>query len=335
MSHDLATRKDGRTAMAYVGETPWHGLGQELTKGASIEVWKKEAGLDWMALAGVPKVGDISFPDHKALYRSDTQKPVAIVGTNYQVVQPGECLEFFRDLAEAGGWYIHTAGVLRGGRRIWAMATNDDVSTVGKSDPIRNNLLMATSLDGSLRTTVTETSVRVVCQNTLAMALDHRSRGKTIKVSHRSEWDPEQVLKSLNLRAGNFQLFIERAKQLADTPIRLDEARDVLSKVLKLDKQPKMDLSWMGNLSGLGKTSDQILEPESKGLNTILALFDGAGMGADLKTAKGTRWGLLNAVTEYVDHHMGRSDDLRLDNAWFGRGQEIKDTAYGILAEAF
>ena len=337
MAHEIATRKDGKAAMAYVGETPWHGLGQDLTKGASVDVWKKEAGMDWVALAGTPTVmvegQAVQFQDHKALYRSDTRKPIAIVGANYQVVQPGECLEFFRDLAEAGGWYIHTAGVLREGRRVWAMATNEQGDVVGKGDPIRNHLLMATSLDGSLRTTVTETSVRVVCANTLAIALDHRSRGRTIKVSHRSEWDPQQVLKSLGFRADSFKLFMERAKHLADTPVKMDEARAILAKVFKLDEKPKLDLSWMTGPAGLTSEKTEVEEVGSKGLRTVLALFDGAGMGADLKTAKGTRWGLLNAVTEYVDHHMGRTQDTRLDNAWFGRGQEIKDLAMATLSD--
>lgn len=141
MAHELSLRADGSAAMAFVGETPWHGLGQSVTKGASIGVWAKEAGMDWTAKEAevqfsVPLAGrginqkqllDLkSFPSSKVIYRSDTGEGLATVGSKYESVQPLDMLEFFRDLTEGGGWHIHTAGVLRGGRKLWAMASNGD-----------------------------------------------------------------------------------------------------------------------------------------------------------------------------------------------------------------
>lgn len=334
MAHELARRADGRAAIAFVGETPWHGLGQELTKGASIGVWKKEAGLDWEALEGTPAVtypNQISFPDYKGLYRSDTQEPLAIVGAGYQVVQPGEVLEFFREMVEVQGWYIHTAGALRGGRKVWALATNETSALVGKGDRINHNILLATSLDGSMRTTAIETSVRVVCANTLAMALNGATSGKIIKVSHRTEFDKDEVLGALGLQQDRFKVFMEKAKEMADTPVSMDQAQELLARVFKLDVKPKVDTSWMGSLGSQEAAADQMT---NRGIESILRLFDGEGRGATLKTAKATRWGLLNAVTEHVDHFMGRSPDTRLDSAWFGRGSAIKADAFKILAEA-
>lgn len=343
MAHDLATRADGKTAHAYVGETPWHGLGQQLTKGASIGVWQKEAGLDWEALEAVPTVynkhrtelkqpEDLVFDDYKAIYRSDTLAPLSIVGAGYNVVQPVEVLEFFRDLVEQEGWWIHTAGVLKGGRKIWAMATNDESGNVGRGDRVTRNLLLATSLDGSLATTAMETSVRVVCNNTLTMAVNNEN-DRAVRVSHRSVFYPELVKRALGVQQDRFQAFMAQARQLADTPVSTDQAREYLERIFQVDKVAKADLSWLGVITPDGPVDRE--RPTTRGLESVLALFEGAGKGADLKTARGTRWGLLNAVTQHVDWAMGRTDDTRLDSAWFGRGAGIKGDALQLLTEDF
>ena len=339
MAHELSIRADGRAEMAFVGETPWHGLGQSVTEGASIGVWAKEAGMDWSALEAQVFYGnwdeekdldDAREADgYKMLYRSDTDAQLAIVGADYHVVQPMEVLEFFRDMTEHGGWHIHTAGVLRGGRKVWAMATNGDSANVGKGDQIKRNLLLATSLDGSMKTIAKETVVRVVCANTLALALGRQSKGH-VATSHRTVFDSDLVKRALGIKQDSFKKFIEQAKELADTPMELDQARLILRKLFKVEEQAKLGpkLAWLGDLSKLD------MEPEAKDprpMARILELFEGEGRGAGLKTAKGTAWGLLNAITEHVDHGMGRSQDARLDQAWFGRGDALKSEALELI----
>jgi len=341
MAHNLAARADGKTAMAYVGNKPWHGLGQELTKGASIGVWKKEARLDWQALQCTPhgrhadsRKGLIEFSDYQGLYRSDTMAPLAIVGANYNVVQPGEMLEFFRKLVEVEGWWIHTAGALYGGRKVWALATRDFKSSVDKGgkDVVQQNILLATSLDGSMRTLVCETAVRVVCWNTLSMALDGASAaGKLLKISHRQEFDHDEVHAAMGLNLNRFNAFMENARDLADTPIKLDDANEALRRIFQVEDKPKINTAWLGKLSDAAMPQEPDEEDTPRGLQRVLALFQGEAMGANLKTAKGTRWGLLNAVTQFVDHEMGRTNNGRLDAAWFGRGAQLKTRAYADL----
>lgn len=342
MAHMIAKRADGKDAMAYVGDTPWHGLGQPLTKGASIGVWKKEAGLDWVAQEGTPKVSwypsdgatqVVEFPEHKALFRSDTKAPLAIVGAGYKVVQPGDVLEFFRKLVEVEGWWIHTAGCLFGGRKVWAMATRGDKAGVDKGgkDTIYQNLLLATSLDGSMRTLACETAVRAVCWNTVSMALDAaNASGRLLKISHRQEFDPAEVHAALGLHLDRFADFMETARELADTPVKLDEANELLRTVFQVDAKPKVNTAWLGKLTDAAMPQEEE-EDAPRGLQRVLALFQGEGKGSALKTAKGTRWGLFNAVTEYVDHEMGRTDNTRLDGAWFGRGAQLKTRALATL----
>ena len=117
--------------MAYVGDTPWHGLGQQLSRHQPLEVWRQQAGMDWrieespvrFIADGAGHLGSIhSFPEQKVLYRSDTRTPLSVVSQRYKVVQPEEVLEFYRDLTEYAGYELETAGVLKGGRKFWALA---------------------------------------------------------------------------------------------------------------------------------------------------------------------------------------------------------------------
>ncbi len=112
--------------MAYVGEMPWHGLGNELTPQQPIEVWAEQSGMSFqiletpvrfMAESAGPLGSIKTFADQKVLYRSDTQDALSVVSNRYQVVQPCEVLEFYRDLTQVAGYELETAGVLKGGKQ--------------------------------------------------------------------------------------------------------------------------------------------------------------------------------------------------------------------------
>ena len=76
-------------------------------------------------------------------------------------------------------------------------------------------------------------------------------------------------------------------------------------------------------------------ELQTKGYKTIMELFTHAAIGSDIKGVSGTRWAMLNAVTEYVDHKSrARSDEKRFSNAQFGEGAKLKDQAFAMLTDA-
>ena len=117
--------------MAYVGQTPWHGLGNQLSPNQPIEVWAKQAGMDWriessnvsyMAQNARGQSIIMPYEEQRVLYRSDTHAPLSVVSQRYQEVQPMEILEFYRDLTEQSGFELETAGVLKGGKKFWALA---------------------------------------------------------------------------------------------------------------------------------------------------------------------------------------------------------------------
>ena len=322
MAHEL-TMTSGRAEMAYVGEVPWHGLGQRLQEGASIEEWEKAAGMGWtIRRAPVMYYADRAQQDLRkddgnvVLLRSDTGNRLGIVSPDYKPVQPREVLEFFRDLVENAGFQLHTAGTMFGGSKFWALAKITEAMVSGW-DRIGGFLLLATSADGSIATTAQETAIRVVCNNTITTALNRQER-RVVRVSHRMAFDEKLVKAKLGLGEEHFAAFVEAASAL--TKIRVTEAAaeqfvlDLLRKPPADDAEPEED--------------EEQDERMPRGYYQVLELFSGTGLGSTRPGSKGTAWGLVNAVTEYVDHlATARSVDHRLQRAWFGGGADIKATA--------
>ncbi|BBP74699.1 hypothetical protein PHLH7_08030 [Pseudomonas sp. Ost2] len=306
--------------MAYVGATPWHGLGSRLSPKQPIEIWQREAGMDWkiqdspvhFKSDSIGALGSIhTFPEQKVLYRSDTKAPLSVVSPRYQVVQPREVLEFYRDLTEVSGYELETAGVLKGGRKFWALARTGQGTTLKGNDQVNGYLLLATSCDGTLATTATPTTVRVVCNNTLTIALD--GANKSIKVPHRTRFDPQAVKKQLGIAISQWDAFMHRMRLLSERKIQSYEAMGFFTRVL-CDASPHSELS--------------AVLPNERALRKVQCLYEGQGRGSTLESAQGTAWGLLNAVTEYVDHERrARSIEYRMDSAWFGQGAQIKQRA--------
>lgn len=313
-------------SMAYVGEQPWHGLGHRLQADQPLEVWAEQAGMNWriessdvhylagQAFSGTPR----RYPEQKVLYRSDTRAPLSIVSRRFKVVQPAEILEFYRDLIEIGGYELETAGVLKEGRKLWALArTHQSVNLKGK-DAIHGYLLLATACDGTLATTAQFTSVRVVCNNTLSIALGEGAGA--VKVPHRSTFDAQAVKQQLGIAIAPWSSFEDRIKAMAGRRVT---DRDVDRFVGRVFSQALA--------SNAGKTNKLVNE---RAVTTIRALYGGKGRGSDLPSSRGTAWGLLNAVTEFVDHHRrAHSDDHRRDAAWFGPGAQLKQRAWEVASQ--
>lgn len=305
-------------SMAFVNQVPWHGLGNQLVAGQSLEAWQTAAGMDWeikespvrFMTESAGNLGAImSFPENKVLFRSDTNVPLSVVGNRYQVVQPSEILAFYKDLTEVAGYELETAGVLKGGKKLWALARTGQSSTLKGSDTVNAYILLATACDGTLATTAQFTSVRVVCNNTLAVALAGGSGA--VKVPHSTTFDPQAVKAQLGVSVSSWDSFMYRMKGLSERKVKSTEAFNYFLRVFTSEP----------NKSGAGVTNE-------RAMTKAMALYEGAGKGADLASSKGTAFGLLNSVTEFVDHkRRAMSTDHRLDSAWFGQGATLKQKA--------
>ena len=334
MSHEITIRENGFAEIAYVGKTPWHTLGNRIDPDASIEEWQPKAGLDWSVLtAPVLFEADskqMSYPSRKVLYRSDNHHRLSIMADKYKIVQPKDILEFFRELVEERGFRLEVAGSLKGGAKVWALANTGNVAEIVPGDILRQYLLLATACDGTLATTGMWTSVRVVCDNTMQMAMVRVAAdiaaGRAVKVNHRTEFDPVAMKDALGLSGTSFTVFINNMKKLAEKQLSNLQAEEVIIDILRA---PRMSDSAESELEVIQDMRD------SRGFRTIMNLFQGAGKGANLEGVRGSAWGLINAFTEYSDFHArSRSQDNRLNSAWFGAGANLKEKAVAALLAA-
>lgn len=310
MSHQVES-------MAFVGQTPWHGLGNQLNENQPIEIWAAQAGLDWEIRKSPAQfiidskghyIGELKeVPEKQVLYRSDTHAPLSVVSNRYKVVQPSEILEFYRDLIEVSGFQLETAGALKGGKKIWALARTGQSGALKGNDVTNGYVLLATACDGTLATTAQFTSIRVVCNNTLAIAIGDNTGA--VKVPHNTTFDAQKVKQQLGLSVSHWDDFMYRLKQLSDRKVNSRGAKSYIERIFT-------------------DTTQNVPRTNERAMAKVLNLFEGHGRGSDLSSSKNTAYGLLNAVTEFVDHERrARSTDNRLDSAWFGQGATIKKKA--------
>ena len=319
--------------MAYAGQTPWHGLGEHLPEHQPLEVWAEAAGMNWQiqespvhyAIDNPLNVSMFgTFDEQKVLYRSDTNTALSVVSNRYQVVQPMEVLEFYRDLTEQAGFELETAGVLKGGRKFWALAKTGHSTALKGNDVVNGYLLLATSCDGSLATVAMPTTVRVVCNNTLSIAVNNSENA--VKVSHRSVFDADAVKKRLGVAVSHWDQFMYEMKVLSERKVSTKEANAYFETLLT-QTTPQSSESTPSGLRLL-KPSTKPIIPNERAYKKLQAMYGGQGRGAELTAAKNTAWGLLCAVTEFVDHErQARSTENRLDSAWFGNGAQMKQQA--------
>ena len=329
--------------MAYVGDTPWHGLGNQLAQNQPIEVWAKQAGMDWRIessnvsyMAQNERGQSIIMPyeEQRVLYRSDTHVPLSVVSQRYQEVQPAEVLEFYRDLTEQSGFELETAGVLKGGKKFWALAKTGQTSALKGKDVSNGYILLATACDGTLATTAQFTSIRVVCNNTLAIALKGQSASAgVVKVPHSTKFDAQKIKQQLGISVRAWNEHMYEMKQLSQRKVTQTEAAAYFDAVfnntsLSPTEQDDSIIQFYRNVANqteVTKIDPSKTEPNGRAISKVMTMFNGHGRGAELSSAKDTAYGLLCSITEFADHERrAMSQDHRLDSAWFGAGAGLK-----------
>ena len=322
MAH-LIDMSNGRANIAFVGTTPWHGLGQTLPAGSNIETWCQAAGLGYeVERAPVfASIGgqSVALANTSALYRNDTQAVLGQVSNNrYNIVQPREVMEFYRDLVADHGFNLDVAGALKGGAVVWALARDSREIRVMGQDVVRPYLLLSTSYDGSRATRCEFTSVRVVCNNTLQMAsADASSAEGRVVVKHSNVFDEKAVKARLGIYGETVDAFEDLVNRLAYKPISREAKIEVITKLFA------------------SYDADERLTTASRNVMREVWVATVRSPGAGLRSAEGTAWGLVNGITNYVDFNArARSADNRLNSAWFGKGAELKAKAVELALAA-
>lgn len=317
MAHNLATT-NGRTAMMYAGEVPWHGLGTRLVEPATAREAIEAAGLNYLAeLKDIQTDDGTPVPQRKAVVRSDTGDVLGVVGKSYIPVQNHQAFGFLDAIVAEGGLRYHTAGALRKGERVWLLAKLPDHIRVKNSDDlVEKYLLLSNSHDGSTALRTLFSPIRVVCQNTMNLAL-REGRNQGISILHK----------------GDLASKIREAQRVLGLAERFYD--DAAAKIdILASHYPTVDQVQRYFESLYPDPSDADNSRAKRVRETLTGIFD-TGVGLDMPEIKGTTWAAFNAVTEWVDHHRptraaNPTDraSRRLESAWFGSGARLKAKAW-------
>lgn len=333
MSHEVET-------MAWAGEKPWHGLGVEVDPNLTPLEMQEAAKLNWTvskrpsytldAPEWSENVGIIQAENTFHIVRDSDNRILSHCGRDYIPIQNSDIFKFFKRFTEAGHMTMETAGSLKNGGEIWGLAKiSEDFELVG-GDLIKGYLLIDQPHIVGRSMTIKVTPVRVVCNNTMTMAL-RQDGTASFRMPHVREFGDEVIEaaeEALGLSTEQMTKFKEAATLLSNKKAKHSEVLDYIGEIY----QPIMIAEYRNEqrLREEGKAIG-IQEPLKDKLNKFPSLVVDAmeySPGANLKSAKGTWWGALNAVT-YVEDHLRESQNEgnALHSSWFGAAANRKGKA--------
>ena len=313
MAHELEF-VNGVAQMAYRESKgkPWHGLGTPIGDNLTPQEIMVAAGLDWE----VEKVntfinykGNQVETGQQALVRSTDGKILTQVGQGWNPVQNSEAFDFFADFVKAGDMIMDTAGSLKEGQIVWALADVRDGFSLFNGDEVRGYLLFSNPHQYGKAIDIKFVMERVVCNNTLTVALNEKNQ-PSVRVNHRSVFDAARVKEILGLSHNKVEKFKEAAEFLGSK----NYSRETL-------------VRFFGNIFGESNREDKVLSRTAERAMELVENQPGDHF------RPGTWWNAYNAVTYMTDHELGRSADTRLASAWFGGNAKRKVDALDLAIE--
>lgn len=333
MSHEITVLADG-TAEAMFAEKPaWHGLGAVVEKAPTSEEALRLAHLDWsvvqwplyMVQERDGKPARVPIEGRFANCRSDNHDLLGIVTEDYSVVNNVEAFQFLDSLYMDGIIRYESAFSLRGGKQVCMLARMPQVDVIAKGDQICRYILFTTTHDGSGSVRILITTVRVVCANTLAIAL-HGARGQGFQLRHSGNMEDKlaRARKALTQSEKAFKDFAVTADKMAAKKIKKKEDWDTfLDDVLPLPEK---------------KDATRALRRAERDRRDVYVNFK-EDPKQSVHGIRGSWWAAVNAVTQFVDHRerKGASDAKRAESRFsistFGYGNDIKQRAWKRAVE--
>lgn len=327
MSHEVETFAGHGAA--------WHGLGVNVDHEMTAEECFALAGLDWEVEKRPMEVliGEtveqmqryVQVPDKQAVLRTSDNTVLGVVGNRYECIQNSECFNFIDTIVGDGLAMYHTAGSLFNGKIVFITLKFPENVMVG-NDIVEKYLLLTNAHDGSSALHGRMTPTRVVCANTLGMALSKNTTHK-VSIRHTKNWEvkAKEARELLKLTDFYYKNMSESFNRLLDTSFNDDQILDFVSKVFPKTKSEK--------------TGEPILSTQTKKIRkqVVDLAYNGKGQ-ADIKN---TKWAAFNGVTEYIDHYATtratgdrNADEVKMNSVLLGTGAEVKQRAYNILVEA-
>lgn len=314
--------------MAFTGDTPWHwsktgadGRSVRLTDPTNIETCMRESGLDWDVRLDTVYLADGSAVlEGKAVVREDTGRAIGLVGNGYRPLRNAEAFAWFKPWLDAGVATIETCGELKGGSRVWILAKMGPAIEVGDGDMVGRYALLSHAHNGSMAIRGGLTPIRVVCHNTLSAAIEGEGSG-IVKIFHTAGAKTElsKLQAAIEAVGAQWDRVADTYRAMAATRIKDEKAVRAFVRAVYGAEEPAEGKKP-------GKREQAIVE-----------LFE-AGTGQDLGSARGTAWGLYNALTEYVTHAAvsdaaSKNREARQHSLAFGGGRRTIDRGMALIED--
>jgi phage/plasmid-like protein (TIGR03299 family) len=328
---------------------PWEEFGTDVLHEASPEEMLAISKLDWTVskrpcfipcLAGSEDVSQdrIRSADIFALVRDSDNKVFGPAGKEYVPTQNRQVFEFFKKFCAAGNLRISTVGALGGGRDVWVLAKLARTLTLPGGDEVEGYLLFSSPHRWGKALVVKFTTIRVICKNTLAMALNDTTYGKGYRQPHIRPFDSEvakEVEVTLKLANELFDGFEENSKKLVAAKVQPNVVVRYIADVMS----PELVTAAFGK--GFYKQSELaqaklIASPDGPNISpqdfksSAYEVFQAVKTqpGAELESSLGTMWGAFNGLTHWTDHQAGLSRENAVESAWFGPKSVLKTKAF-------
>lgn len=299
--HNIEIKENGKASYVGVGEPAWHGLGTTFTdrEGLTADEVVAESGQNYHVIKRPVqfevKGKKYESPSKFVICREDTHAYLGICGTNWTPLQNAEAFKFFDAIVDRGEAIYHTAGVLGKGERSWILAKLPAYIRVGDGDIIEQYALVSNIFTGHDAIEIALVDLRVVCQNTLMAALAGAKGKRIISIPHTKD-----VVAQVQKAHEGLGLFSQYSKDIesafkAMAKVKITDAilREYLDKLL-----PK----------SISESESSPKTMSRKNRAKIEEFFE-TGIGQDTKTARGTAFGLYQAVTGFASHVKEYKDD--------------------------
>lgn len=307
--------------MAYAGETPWHGLGKQVPADLSPAQMLESAGLNW-SVEKIPAFSTIQgkqvYTGKDALVRSTDGRILDVVSQDWNPLQNEEAFEFFNDFVHSGDMEMHTAGSLKNGQIVWALAKVKESFEVFNGDQVDSYLLFTLPHKFGQSIDVRFTPIRVVCNNTLTLSLSSK-QDNMVKVSHRRQFDGDEVKQMLGIASDKLAKYKEMAKFLGSKKYKHESVIEYFDRIFPV------------NAYGRSKNEETKAKKQHSD-NAVLAL-QALEEQPGANFAKGSWWQAFNAVTFLTDHIVGKTQENRLTSAWYGPNKALKVKALETAVE--
>ena len=272
-------------SMFYVKQPVWHGLGERVSEALNSKDALRMAQLDWTVDQHKVYVDGNPVSNYKANVRSSDGKVLGIVSDRYKIVQNTDAFEFTDAIIGNGDIDVkyETAGSLASGKKIWLLAKMPNTTILG--DTVEPYMVFTNTHDGSGAIKVAMTPIRVVCQNTLTLALNNAKRMWTTKHMGDMESKMHEAQVTLGLAKAYMEEFEEMAEILQQKYISDNALVDFMELAFPIPNDKN--------------ATDRKINNAEYMRSSFLELYKSI---EDVQKFRRSGWELVNCVSDFVSH---------------------------------